>query len=274
MAALLEGLDNDSLLAVGGCSVTNVALGEVLAPTANLIGSVGKHSDTNYVACLTPFVGRSISSNLFEELASVVSSLATQSVPAVVELKRGPWMSGTTLGVVTNSDPDQIYWNRDSYSDSFSSLSGAPGSATRRPQARVRVSCRSAGGYQSASWTVDMPVTDTNTQATGEAESADTRMESLMSRLGVSVEGGDVPPEMLAKMAEAMAASGRGSRGASSEAKQKKKLLDAIEKVSLGTVSPLTEFALTLTIQLPKGAQEAEEGEEIDTILELNLEEL
>ena len=235
---IIRDLKIDSLLALGQVAATNKLLRQALLPAANRIDHIEEEIDPTLAARLEPFVGATLSTNLFEDLRQFATSLATQSVAATVSFHRKPWLEGTSLSVFTNSEGRLSGSGYDPY-----------GNRLNETQASLIVVCQSQNSHDYAIWDVPLPTSQTP-NASNSPSPSEPNLQKLMSQLGISVEDSDLSPDMLAQMAEAMskAQSSEPSRSQEGQAK----LIQSIDQFSSGAKSPLMELHLSFQIVLPK----------------------
>ena len=234
--ALVRKLEPASLLALAQAVAKDKNLGAALAPAANRVLRIG--ADTvAFAPRLEPFVGETLSTNLFHGLREVAASLATQSVAATVTFRREAWMAGATLSIATNDAAR----NRRGYVP-FGGFSDGR-------QAWILVSCQSLRDQEFGIWPVALPAP----APAAAAPDAEADLRAQMARLGIEVAASEISPEMLAEMATAMSAE---SAGHAEETQGP--LLKAVEACASGAQSPLVDLRIDFEINLPPSGEDDE----------------
>ncbi len=234
--ALVRKLEPASLLALAQAVAKDKNLGAALAPAANRVLRIG--ADTSaFAPRLEPFVGETLSTNLFHGLREVAASLATQSVAATVTFRREAWLAGATLSIATNDAAR----NRRGYVP-FGGFSDGR-------QAWILVSCQSLRDQEFGIWPVALPAP----APAAAAPDAEADLRAQMARLGIEVAASEISPEMLAEMATAMSAE---SAGHAEETQGP--LLKAVEACASGAQSPLVDLRIDFEINLPPSGEDDE----------------
>lgn len=254
---LFRDLDPDALLALARAASKDKPLRTHLAPAANLVRAIGADADPAFAAQLEPFVGQAFSTNVFASLLETATALATQSVAAVVQFQRVPWLEGATIAIVTNAPGDSEYGSYDLFSES-----------PVLDQAQIFVQCQAPNANEGALWLVDLPAPDSS-GATGSVAAAESGMQNMMAQFGVEVEAADLSPEMLAELTQAMAETESNGLFPDNQESQQQ-LLKTIDQLASGAKSPLTEWSILFQIHLPQ----AENINHSETGIEIDLEEI
>ncbi len=253
---LFRDLDPDALLVLTRAAPKDKSLRTHLAPAANRIRAIGEDADPAFAAQLEPLVGQALSTNVFASLLETATALATQSVAAVIQYQRTPWLEGATVSIVTNAPGDSDYGIDDVFSES-----------PVLTQAQIFVLCQAPNANEGALWLVALPTPD-STGATGAVASAESGMQNMMAQFGIEIDAANLSPEMLAELAQAMAETESQGRFPGNQESQQQ-LLKTIDQLASGAKSPLTEWSILFQIQLPQA-----ENKHNTTGIEIDLEEI
>ncbi len=246
-ADLVRGLEPGMLLALARIEAEDHGLQTALAPDANRILRIEAASDPAHAPLLAPLVASSLSTNLLDQLIQVATSLATQSVAATITLQRAPWFDGTSLNITTNP------------TDTFN-----PYHDFGMDQPALVLMCHSQSDHDMILWDLDVPPPETDLAADGD-------LADMLSQLGVSMEDAEIPPEMKAQMAEAMARmrSERSGMVHSSD-EDKADFVQTVDEYASGERPTLPGLMVSIIIALPP--EESAAG--INEDMEFNIEEL